>query len=157
MKQTADSHRSPRAFSVGDFVYLKLQPYRQQSLKKRGLSHKLSPKFYGPFKVLESVGAVAYRLELPPTAAIHNVFHVSQLKLCPNPSGTSAIVPQYWFDTGITKEPDRILEKKMVKHRNAAVTKVLVQWKGKSADTATWEFYRDFIAQYPHFHSWGQE
>lgn len=151
MKQSADSHRSAREFKVGDFVYLKLQPYRQHSLKNRRIPHKLSPRFYGPFKIDDRVGNVAYKLDLPPAAAIHNVFHVSQLKLCPNPSSTPTSLPQYLFDAGNDKEPEAVLEKKMIKRQNKAVTKILVQWKGESPEKATWEFYQDFINKYPDF------
>lgn len=152
MKQQADSHRSAREFQIGDHVYLKLQPYRQHSLKSRKVPHKLSPRFYGPFRIVDRVGVVAYKLALPDGAAIHNVFHVSQLKLCPNPSMTTAALPQYLAETGMTKEPEAILDKKMVKRQNRAVTKVLVQWKGQTPDQATWEFYQDFIAKHPNFH-----
>lgn len=151
MKQAADAHRSERAFAVGDFVYLKLQPYPQLSLKNKQIPHKLSPRFYGPFRVVNKVGPAAYKLELPAEAVIHDTFHVSQLKLCPNPPSTTPLLPQYCRDLGTSKEPEKILEKKMVKHHNAAVTKVLVQWKGFPPEQATWEFYRDFIAKHPHF------
>lgn len=151
MKQSADSSRSHRELKVGDHVSLKLQPYRQNTMKNRNIPHKLSPRFYGPFHVLEKVGPVAYKLVLPAEAAIHDIFHVSQLKLCPNPPTATPMLPQYCQDLGNSKEPDCILEKKMVKHRNAAVTKVLVQWKGYPPEQATWEFYQDFIAQHPQF------
>lgn len=74
--------------------------------------------------------SVAYKLDLLAAAAIHDTFHVSQLKLCPNPPIGAPSLPQHCQDLGTTKEPECILEKKMVKHRNAAATKVLVQWKG---------------------------
>ncbi|CAM8924213.1 unnamed protein product [Rhodiola kirilowii] len=151
MKQYADSHRSAREFQVGDFVYLKLQPYRQHSMKSRA-PHKLSPRFYGPFRVIDRIGKVAYKLELPPSAAIHNVFHVSQLKLCPNPPATAPILPQYLVDTGDTKEPVAVLDRKVVKRHNQAATKVLVQWKGHPPELATWEFYHDIISKFPSFH-----
>lgn len=151
MKQSANAHRSHREFKVGDYVYLKLQPYRQHSLKARNIPHKLSQRFYGPFRVLERIGSVAYKLELPPEAAIHDTFHVSQLKLCPNPPDETPKLPQYCQDLGNAKEPECILEKKMVKHRNKAVTKVLVQWKCYGQDQATWEFYQDFVAKFPNF------
>ncbi|KAA0065939.1 putative polyprotein [Cucumis melo var. makuwa] len=78
MKKTADLKRRELKLRVGE-VYLKLRPYRQCSLARKR-SEKLAPRFYGPYKIIEEIGAVAYRLELPPEAAIHNVFHISQLK-----------------------------------------------------------------------------
>ena len=61
MKKQADRHRSERHFEVGDLVYLKLQPFVQQSVEKR-TCQKLALRYFGPYKVLARVGAVAYRL-----------------------------------------------------------------------------------------------
>jgi hypothetical protein len=72
----ANRRRSDRSFEVMDFVYLKLQPYKQQSTAAR-VSHKLVAKYYGPYQVLVKVGTVAYKLNLPPQSMIHPVFHVS--------------------------------------------------------------------------------
>ncbi|XP_031249690.1 leucine-rich repeat receptor-like serine/threonine-protein kinase At1g17230 [Pistacia vera] len=79
MKETVDLRRQDINFQPGDHVYLKLQPYRFKSLAKK-LNEKLSPWFYGPFPILEKIRQVAYRLELPSTAKIHPIFHISQLK-----------------------------------------------------------------------------
>lgn len=79
MKQFADSKRTEREFQAGDWVFMKLQPYRQLFMgAKKNI--KLSLKFYGPFLILEKVGTVAYKLQLLRDARIHNVFHVSLLK-----------------------------------------------------------------------------
>lgn len=76
MKLYADKHRSFREFAVGDFVYLKLQPYVQTSVAARA-NHKLTYKFFGPFPVIARVGKVAYELQLLAHSSIHPVFHVS--------------------------------------------------------------------------------
>lgn len=81
MTQQANMKRMDKSFQVGQWVYLKLQPYRQISVKQRA-SQKLAKRYYGPFCILRKIGSVAYELELPPSARIHPVFHVSLLKLC---------------------------------------------------------------------------
>ncbi|PNY06838.1 retrotransposon-related protein [Trifolium pratense] len=125
MTQQANKHRSDRNVSIGDMVYLKLQPYRQTTVK----------------------------LHLPPDAEIHNVFHVSQLKLCLNPqTATAHPLPNDPVNTSFIKEPEAILERKMVKRGNSAATKVLVQWKGEPPTQATWEFYYDLLKKFPNFH-----
>ncbi|KAK4422842.1 hypothetical protein Salat_1866800 [Sesamum alatum] len=79
MKYYADKKRTEREFVVGDYVYLRLQLYRQNSLHSRR-NLKLAPKYFGSFLTDERIGGVAYRLKLPPTTSIHPVFHVSLLK-----------------------------------------------------------------------------
>lgn len=62
-------------------VFVKLQPYRQLSLKRHSyVISQVEPQVFGPCKVLQKIGTVAYQLELPVHAKIHNTFHVSQLK-----------------------------------------------------------------------------
>jgi hypothetical protein len=72
-------HEVERSFEVGDLVFLRLHSYRQ-SLLKRSSAEKLTPRFYGPYKVIKKVGEVAYEFELPEGSRIHNVFRVSYLK-----------------------------------------------------------------------------
>jgi hypothetical protein len=79
MTMIANRKRNDRSFEIQDYVYLKLQPYRQQSTSFRS-SKKLVAKYYGPYQVVAKVGAVAYKLDLPSSSMSHLVFHVSQLK-----------------------------------------------------------------------------
>ena len=71
--------RRPLEFEVGDHVFLKVMPKRGVvMIGKRG---KLSPRFIGPFEILERVGTVTYRLDLPPSmSGVYEVFHVSMLR-----------------------------------------------------------------------------
>jgi hypothetical protein len=76
----ADNRRRPLEFEGGDHVYLKMSPLR--GMRRFKFKGKLSPRFIGPFRVFRRVGEMAYQLELPDNLSdVHNVFHVSQLKL----------------------------------------------------------------------------
>ena len=89
MKKFVDVKRREVSLEVGNLVFVKLQPYRLRTLAKRP-NEKLSPRYYGPYKVVERLGAVAYKLELPSYSKIHPVFHISQLKKLIGP----AVQPQ---------------------------------------------------------------
>ena len=80
MKQQADQHRSERSFDVAGWVFLCLQPYKNKFLKQAKKDNKISPKYYGPYKVLQNIGTMAYELEFPTSSRVHPVFHVSFLK-----------------------------------------------------------------------------
>jgi hypothetical protein len=99
-------------FQEGDYVYLKVSPIRGlHRIKVRG---KLSPRFIGPFKILERVGEVAYRLELPVQLAdVHDVFHISQLKKGFGPHDKEPLPLDYLNvkeDLTIVEHPIRILD-----------------------------------------------
>jgi len=150
MKTQADKHRTEREFQPGDWVFLRLQPYRQKTIALRR-NLKLSPRFFGPFKVLRRLGSVAYELDLPSDARIHPVFHVSCLKkklgLHITPLST---LPPIDAAGEIRPEPEELLARRMVKRHGKAATEVLVRWLGASSADATWEFLWDLQHQYPH-------
>lgn len=81
MKGIADKRRKELSFQVGDWVFVKLKPYRQNTLLLQNHT-KLGRRYFGPFKVLKRIGEIVYKLELPDEARIHPVFHVSLLKRC---------------------------------------------------------------------------
>ncbi|CAA7028426.1 unnamed protein product [Microthlaspi erraticum] len=149
MEQQANKRRSERSFVIGDLVYVKLQPYRQGSVVMR-MNQKLAPKYYGPYKILDKCGKVAYKLELPHSSRIHPVFHVSLLKLRVGDVVISTQLPNAISDV-LTKEPERILERRTVKRHNRAVTEVLVKWTNEDESEATWEYLLDLTQKYPSF------
>jgi hypothetical protein len=80
-KSYADQRRKPLQFQVRDFVYLRVSPTK--GVQRFSIKGKLVPRYVGPFKILEVCGPMAYRIHHPSQlAAIHNVFHISQLKKC---------------------------------------------------------------------------
>ena len=150
MKQQADQKRSEREFAVGDWVYLRLQPYKQTSIK-RGGKHKLSPKFYGPYKILRRVGEVAYVLELPKSSKIHNTFHVSSLKRVVGQKVTvQTELPELDEEGKLQLEPEAILERRTRQLRHRNITEYLIKWQRLPPEDATWEG-EDIFQQYPNF------
>ncbi|KAL9459963.1 hypothetical protein AB3S75_003209 [Citrus x aurantiifolia] len=93
MTQKANAHRRELQFNIGDRVLVHLQLYRQTSLAQRA-SQKLAKRYYGPFTMVERVGPVAYKLDLPFDYKINLVFHISILKPLGAPvSSTSCLCP----------------------------------------------------------------
>lgn len=79
MHKNADKHWHKVQFRVGEFVFLNLTPHRQTLIAQQ-VHQKLAAHYYGPFKILNPIGEVAYKLDLPPSTRIHLVFNVSKLK-----------------------------------------------------------------------------
>lgn len=156
MKIQADKKRVDRQFMVGDQVLLKLQPYTQSSVAHRPYP-KLAYKFFGPYKVLARIGAVAYKLELPENSGIHPVFHISQLKpFTPDYTPVFSTLPAITDLQATDAQPASILERRVVKKGNTAVPQVLVQWMGLPPSSTTWEDYHVLRTRFPEAAAWGQ-
>ncbi|KAL9422110.1 hypothetical protein AB3S75_034387 [Citrus x aurantiifolia] len=139
MKKMADKHRTEREFEVDDWVYLRLQPFKQASLALRK-DRKLAPRFYGPYKVLQRIGQVAYKLELPSHSKIHPVFHVSCLKKKLGAANVQQTeLPTIQEDGRMQLEPLALLEKRTVKRNNRPVVQWLIHWTNSFPEDATWE------------------
>lgn len=152
MKTQADKSRSERQFSVGDWVYLKLQPYVQTSLAPRS-NQKLAFKFFGPFQVVERIGSVAYKLQLPESTSVHPVFHVSQLKTAVPASHKVSALPQALDGLQI---PLKILQRRVSSSDHAIVPQALVQWSNLPRLLAMWEDLEALKQRFPRAPAWGQ-
>ncbi|GAA0139024.1 hypothetical protein LIER_00655 [Lithospermum erythrorhizon] len=151
MKRLADLKRTDREFQIGDMVFLKLQSYRQNFVSLR--KHlKLASKFYDPFKIMEKIGHVAYKLQLPEESRIHPVFHMSLLKkqIKRNIQAQDKL-PETLPDGSFPIYPVAILNKRTVKRDNIYVYQVLIQWNHSSPQEATWEDYQVIWKKYPAF------
>jgi hypothetical protein len=139
-KNYADKRRRPLVFQVKDYVYLKVSPMK--GVNQFGVKGKLAPRYIGSFPILEQCRPVAYRLQLPESlSAVHNVFHVSQLKKCLQ-------IPDRTIDVvDVTLEPDltyskhliRVLDQKDRISRKRTLKFYKVQWNLHTEDEATWE------------------
>lgn len=151
MRTQANKHRKERHFDVGDLVFLKLKLNRQQSVMNR-VNPKLSARYYGPFEIMEKIGEVAYRLQLPPNSKIHPVFHVSLLKRVVGKYRVEEDLP-----TGLEDDraelliPEVIVDTRENTKKGKVTKQVLVQWKGKNVDEATWEDEVIIRSQFPEF------
>jgi hypothetical protein len=131
--------------------FLKLQPYVQSSLAQRA-NQKLAFKFFCPFRVIERIGSVAYKPELPPSASIHTIFHISQLKKAIGDQTVSSDLPSGDITHHV---PERILQRRM-SPGDRSVLQGLIQWSGMPSPLATWENLDTLRQRFPFAAPWDQ-
>ena len=156
MKTFADKNQRQSELEEGELVLVKLQPYRQHSVALRK-NQKLGMRYFGPFKVIKKLSVVAYKLELPEEARIHNVFHISVLKkFRGNQQQHYLPLPLQTTEVGPILEPQAIIDNRVILEENREVTQVLIQWGEGSAAETTWEEFEDFRKAFPHFNLEGK-
>ncbi|CAA7022731.1 unnamed protein product [Microthlaspi erraticum] len=139
-KSYADRRRRELEFQVGDRVYLKMAMLRGPN--RSIAENKLSPRFMGPFPVVERVGPLAYRLELPEIMkAFHKVFHVSMLRKCLHPTEelVARIPEDLQPDLTVPAVPMRILERREKVLRNKRIPLLRILWDCSGSTEETWE------------------
>nr|CAN80324.1 hypothetical protein VITISV_015014 [Vitis vinifera] len=149
-KSYADRRRRDLEFEVGDHVFLKVSPMKY--VMRFGRKGKLSPRFVGPFEILERVGTLAYKVALPPSLSkVHNVFHVSTLrKYIYDPSHVVELEPiQIFEDLTYEEVPVQIVDVMNKVLRHAVVKLVKVQWNNHSIREATWELEEEMREKHP--------
>jgi len=151
MKLYADKNRRPLEFEEGELVLVKLQPYRQHSLALRK-NQKLGLRYFGPFRITKKIGTVAYRLELPETARIHNVFHISLLKKFKGDHTTPYLpLPLQTLESGPILPPHMVLDSRTILQNDKEVQQLLIQWGDDQHAETSWESLTEFKQSYPNF------
>ncbi|KAK6128137.1 hypothetical protein DH2020_038127 [Rehmannia glutinosa] len=150
-KSCTDKRRKDLEFEVGDEVFLRLSPRKGLINPKKG--GKLSPRYIGPYKILQRIGKLAYRPKLPAQyAGMHDVFHVSRFKKYqPDPEHIiTRDAPPLMENLSYTEEPIRIIDQQVRQLRTREIPMVKVVWRHHDRDEdATWEMEEDMRNQYP--------
>ncbi|GKF68887.1 hypothetical protein Tco_0198566, partial [Tanacetum coccineum] len=136
----ADKRRKPLEFSVGDYVLLKVSPWKGVvHFRKKG---NLAPTFVGPFEIIKKVGPMAYQLDFPEELnGVHDTFHVSNLKKClPYPT-LHVPLDEIRVDAKLNfvEEPMEILEREFKKLKRSRIAIAKVQWNSKCGPEFTWK------------------
>ena len=149
-KSYHDKRRKSLEFQEGDHVFLRVTPITGvgRALK----SKKLTPRFIGPYQILERIGEVAYRIALPPSLAnLHEVFHVSQLRrYIPDPSHVVQVDDvQVRDNLTVETSPMRIEDRELKQLRGKEIALVKVAWGGPAGGNVTWELESQMKESYP--------
>ncbi|GKC46310.1 putative reverse transcriptase domain-containing protein [Tanacetum coccineum] len=131
-KSYAEKRRRPLEFEVGDKVMLKVAPWK--GVMHFGKRRKLNPRFIGPFRIIERIGPVAYRLELPQELSrVHNVFYVCNLKKCL--SDDTLVIPleeiQLDDKLNFVEEPVEIMDREVKQLKQSRIPIVKVCWNAR--------------------------
>ncbi|GKB74394.1 putative reverse transcriptase domain-containing protein [Tanacetum coccineum] len=130
---------------------LKVLPWK--GVVRFGKRGKLNPRYVGPFKVLEKVGEVAYKLELPEELSrVHNTFHVSNLKKCYADEPLAVPLDGLHFDDKLqfVEEPVEIMDREVKRLKRSRIPLVKVRWNSRRGPEFTWEREDQFRKKYPH-------
>jgi len=153
----ADLKRKDIEYEVGNKVFLKVSPWKKVlRFSKKG---KLSPRFIGPYEVIERVGPVAYRLALPPELdKIHNVFHVSMLRRYRSDPSHVILAEEIIVQPNLTykEESIRILAREIKELKNKRIPLVKVLWRHHNTEEATWESKETMRQQFPQLFTSGK-
>ncbi|GJW29395.1 putative reverse transcriptase domain-containing protein [Tanacetum coccineum] len=139
-KSYDDKRRKPLKFSVGDYVLLKVSPWK--GVVRFGKKGKLTPRFVGPFEIVEKVGPVAYRLNLPEELnGVYDTLHVSNLKKCLADPTLQVPLDEIRVDDKLNfmEEPVEILEKEFEKLKRSRIAIIEVQWNSKRGPEFMWK------------------
>ncbi|GJR91637.1 putative reverse transcriptase domain-containing protein [Tanacetum coccineum] len=150
-KSYTDLKHKPMEFQVKDKVMLKVSPWK--GVVRFGKRGKLNPRYVGPFKVLEKVGEVAYKLELPEELSrVHNTFHVSNLKKCHADKPLAIPLDGLHLDDKFhfVEEPLEIMDREVKRLMQTRILLVKVRWNSKRGPEFTWEREDQFWKKYPH-------
>ena len=153
-KAYADKGRRPVEFEMGNYVFLKVSPMRK--ILRFGKAGKLSPRYIGPYEIIQRVGTLAYKLKLPEELSnIHDVFHVSQLRRWVYDKETILESPtqvEVQENLVYKKEPVGIVAREEKKLRNKIIKLVKIQWSLDEND-CTWEAEDRMKDKYPNLFS----
>ncbi|GJT31233.1 hypothetical protein Tco_0911508 [Tanacetum coccineum] len=114
--------------------------------------NKLSPRYVGPFEIIEQVGPVAYRLRLPQDlVGIHDTFHVSNLKKCPTDLNLHVSLEEVKIDNKLhyVKEPMKIMDLEVKKLKRSRIPIAKVRWNSRRGPEFTWEREDEMKRKYP--------